>query len=332
MKINCAISAIRYAMPTYAVCNDTLQGIHPILSLPLASLYKLAEHSEALAPDEFKLLWLALLVRNPLVVTREATPLNLLSLAICEQSLPLLLQASQAPAARLSAKVMPMLALCPDTIRENGLANWLEFLEEALRYGAIISRDADAQDASYMRASNAATARSGKAFKLIATWAIDQMLIRCQSFADNGLRTLTQILFDNRPSNLDFMQNLKGQLLDHLPEKSIEDSFRKRTVLERMDSCIADGLLVAQALGLKSNEYITEQASAIASTYTIDGILNSAASPAAMLTSLLDTSRPDARSASLGLGNMASQPLKTYSQSQIAANPLLAKLQALGKL
>lgn len=316
MLITCKITGLKIELPSYA--GTSVTGVHPVLALPVSSLHRLAAKAESLSEQEIKLLFLAYLGRLPLVTIAEPIPLALINYTQAEAQLPLLVSASQSQFCK--ARIIPSLRLTPAAIEEGGLTGWLELLKEGITRGNINSLQPDDMTPEYLSAVSASRSRNNKAFKLMATWAIDQMLIRCPGFSDNGLKTLTQILFDKRATNLDFMQDLKGRLLDYLPENSVDNAFRKRNVIERLDDCIAEGLLVAAALGMKTQEELQEEVASIATTYTIDSVLNTAAAPAKKLQAL----------AAITIGDTPAA--RTYTPEQIKTNPLLAKLASLGKL
>lgn len=325
MQIKCMVTnkAIKYQ--SFNIPNQ-IAGLHPVLTLELPSLLKLTEGLEETTHEEAAILLLAFLGKLPIVKISSAINLDSLGQQFCEAQLPLAISACQASPAKLS--LLPALNLNQSTIDDGGLISWLELLREGLTYGAILSlEDTEDEKAEHFSAAISASKKRAKQnFRLVAAWAIDAMLLRCPNFSANGLRSLTQILIEARPCNLEYMQDIKGRLLDYLPETSPDNAFRKGLILERIDSCIAEALLISASLGLHTTQEIEAQASAIASTYTIEGLLNTAAAPTKALKTLQAISSHQA--------SQAAKPkqAKSYTLEQILANPLLSKLYDSGKI
>ena len=328
MQINCAITgkAIRYT--TFEIPKP-LEGLHPIFSLDKRALLAIAKELSEATHEESALLFLAFLAKLNTVTISSRISLDSLGQQFCEAQLPLVISACQATPQKLA--LLPALALTQETINEGGLISWLEFLKEGLTYGQILSlEDTENENAiQYSGAINASKKRARQNFRLVAAWGIDNMLARCPSFSQNGLRSLTQILIEGKPCNLEYMQDLKGRLLDYLPENSPDNSFRKGLILERVDSCIADALLISASLGLHTAQELETQVAAIASTYTIEGMLNTAAAPTKQIKTLQAIAAHQAAQAAQAAQTVQ---VKSYTLAQIEANPLLAKLYALGKI
>lgn len=322
----CSISGMPLGVPLQGI-SGAFAGLHPIFTLSRGQVLRMAAQLESLPSDSTWLLFLAICRQVPgkrLIFTSTISPQHLPA-DLITRALPVLLQSMQVPGHVLE-KVVPAFLLNEKTLETgNAFFNWLTLLDEYLTYKKLLSVDTPLEQ-EHVRAIQAARARKGRAFQNIANWAIDQMLLRCADFQSNGLRTLQGILLDSKPANLEYMQDLKGRMLDYLPERTVDDALRKRTAIEKVDAVLADALLIEQALGGTSASRINELAGQIASTYTIKGVLNSAALPAATIRTVVEL-------AGTGPGISAEQSTKkTYSQAQISASPMLQRMLAAGKI
>lgn len=323
MRIQCQLTGITVGYSSLPLAdNSPLVGHHPIFTLSHAQLLRVASELDNPNAVDSALLFLAFLVRLPTVqVTSKIAP-DSISPQLAETSLPLLITANNAPSWKICG--LPQLALSQDCIVAGGLHSWLDLLREGLQYGSITSQRPDDEQEPAVRAAIFASDRRTKvSFKLTISWAIDNMLIRCPGFSTNGLRSLTQILQTGTPVNLEYMYDLKGRILDHLPENTSDNAYRKRLVIEKIDTCIADALLLSATLGLHTPQEIAGMAADMASTYTVEGVVNSAALPAKKLAQVAQVLAAPAKPVVIG-------PKRTYTPEEIKANPMLTKLREKG--
>lgn len=323
MQIKCVVTGKQFIYNNFPDSKN-IAGLHPILTLSKVQLLKIAAQSLELNAEDNALLFLAFASKLTSVEICPPISLDSLGSQFTSANLPLLISACQAMPSRFAS--IPSLRLSQDCINDGGLIGWLELLQEGLKYGSILSVEADQDnEIDFAKAITASRKRNVNSFKLVWAWALDNMLIRCPEFKVNGFRTLDSILSNGKPTGLAYMQDLKGRLLDYLPENSADFAFRKRLVIERVDSCIAEALKISAIMGLQTDKQITTIAAKIASTYSIDGVANAAAAPTKALKEL-ETFMQGRKVSE------ANESTKVYPLAKIESNPMLKRLYEQGKI
>lgn len=310
MQITCQVTGLRITLPS-VFHGTNFRALHPVLSLPLAALHKLARTSCS-AEDE-KILFCAYLFHTGLVQFSAPIDLQKLQESVIAEWLPELPRI----AATKDKRNLPKLHVSEDT-GVAAIAEWLALVDSALEDTNRLHRSASNREARAIRRTVAIRTRSRELhFDTVLSWAAHYLFARCPEFGaveKTNRETQEQFLQrEEKAKRRDFaafkaatavgnanttplalLKVWRTRVVEFLPNEAEgpEPAAKQRMILARLDAAILRRIDFMQSIGGANDAETEEMLEEITTNYTISSsagnFLNTAKDGADALASIAE--------------------------------------------
>jgi len=359
MRINCRISGLSVVVPQFA--GQCIANVHPIFTMPLPALHKLAR-KDCSTTDE-SLLLLAYVWQTGLAQFCAPLPPDSILPATVQMWLPQMPRIVDE--CRRSTKGLPAFHWSADKSERSSLTQWLTVLSDAIADSLRDNRSYFAREERAIRRVTAIRRRSAAMqFDSVLHWAGDYLFARCPEFGACDKRkdeTQEQFLAREERTKRRALQELKAacaigngnitplsmlkmhrtRCAEYLPTEDDNQQAKVELILARLDAAILRKIDFFQSLGAAPDSETEALLATITTNYVIDmgedsePIINRANDGAEALASIQGRARDGSMAgmlaqldAAIDAMRDAPEPQRADFASQLAYQAALMKWKA----